>query len=70
MFGSVAPMPSSTSDAAGSSSMTSDETSLTFGLAAIPSSTTSDATSISCCTSSASIARTSSMTALAFVLRF
>ena len=49
MFSSVAPMSSSTSDAAGS--------------------TTSDATSISCCTSSTSIARTSSMTALAFVLR-
>jgi hypothetical protein len=49
--------------------MTSDETSLTFGLGAISSSTTSDATSISCCTSSTSIARTSSIDALAFLLQ-
>ena len=45
-------MTSSTSDAAVSSSMTSDETSLTFGSVAISPSTTYDATSISCCTSS------------------
>ncbi len=62
MFGSVAPMPSSTSDVAGSSSMASDETSSTFGSVTIPTSTTSDATSTS-------IVTTSSIDALAFVLR-